>query len=53
MSIVEKQVKMYLKEEGLNYSVKTIRYMLYTIEMGKENTLELNVKLLNKIKGLI
>ena len=53
MTTTEKQIKMYLKNEGLTYRVRTIRYIIYVIELGKENSLALNVKLVEGIKNLL
>jgi hypothetical protein len=53
MTTTEKQIKMYLKNEGLTYPVKTIRWIIYVIELGKENSLALNIRLVEGVKGLL
>jgi hypothetical protein len=53
MTILEKQIRTYLKNEGLSYSVKTIRWVIYTIEMGKGSSLGLDVKLVENIKRIL
>jgi hypothetical protein len=53
MTTTEKQIRTYLKNEGLTYGVKTIRWIIYVIEMGKERQLALNQTLVKNIKELL